>query len=161
MTVACPHITEIRPVPDGGDVCPACVAIDGRWINLRQCLSCGDVGCCDSSPNTHATLHHRSTAHPIMRSVMPGDDWMWCYLCELQFRERDGDYVQINPFFEAGLWFATRRGATGIAGVAPDEQTAEGFPLGIWVTTYRERGRRGELEPEQRTALEGIPAWAW
>lgn len=83
MSTVCPHLGTIKPVPDGGDVCPACVELGSTWVNLRQCLACGTVGCCDSSPNTHATGHHHATGHPIIRSIMPGQDWMWCYECQL------------------------------------------------------------------------------
>jgi CPA1 family monovalent cation:H+ antiporter len=53
--------------------------IDTFWIHLRVCLSCGHVGCCDSSPNTHATKHHQAVGHPIVRSFEPEEDWEWCY----------------------------------------------------------------------------------
>ncbi len=46
---------------------------------MRLCLSCGHVGCCDASPNRHATKHHHETGHPIIRSFEPGEDWGWCY----------------------------------------------------------------------------------
>ena len=82
MAVDCPHGADIRPVPDGGDVCPTCVEMGSTWVNLRQCLVCGQVGCCDSSPNMHATRHRERSGHPIVRSIMPGQDWIWCYECE-------------------------------------------------------------------------------
>lgn len=50
------------------------------WVHLRLCLSCGHVGCCDSSPRRHATRHYRATGHPIVRSHESGEDWAWCYL---------------------------------------------------------------------------------
>ena len=49
------------------------------WVHLRICLSCGHVGCCDSSPNRHATAHFRSSGHPLIRSLEPGEQWSWCY----------------------------------------------------------------------------------
>jgi uncharacterized UBP type Zn finger protein len=52
----------------------------GKWLHLRICLTCGHVGCCDSSPNRHATAHYHETAHPIIRSLEPGEDWSWCYV---------------------------------------------------------------------------------
>jgi uncharacterized UBP type Zn finger protein len=51
----------------------------GRWLHLRLCESCGHVGCCDSSPNRHATKHFRETGHPVVRSFEPGEDWGYCY----------------------------------------------------------------------------------
>ena len=56
---------------------------DGAWVHLRLCVSCGHVGCCDSSAPRHATAHHEATGHPVMRSVEAGEDWRWCYPDEL------------------------------------------------------------------------------
>ena len=58
-------------------------AIGGKWLHLRICLTCGHVGCCDNSPNRHATAHHHATSHPIIRSLEPGEDWSWCYVDEV------------------------------------------------------------------------------
>ena len=55
-----------------------------RWVHLRLCLTCGHVGCCDSSPNQHATKHFHATGHPIMKSAEPGEDWGWCYIDQIQ-----------------------------------------------------------------------------
>ena len=66
--------------------CPQCMASGDSWVHLRMCQVCGQVGCCDNSPNRHATAHHRDTGHPIIRSVEPGEDWSWCYEDELMFR---------------------------------------------------------------------------
>jgi hypothetical protein len=56
---------------------------DGPWVHLRLCLTCGHVGCCDSSAPRHATAHHHATEHPVIRSYEPGEDWRWCYRDEL------------------------------------------------------------------------------
>jgi uncharacterized UBP type Zn finger protein len=55
---------------------------DGKdaWAHLRMCLTCGYVGCCDSSPHRHASEHFDATGHPVMRSIEPGEDWRWCYI---------------------------------------------------------------------------------
>ena len=50
-----------------------------RWQHLRMCMTCGHVGCCDSSPNRHASKHYASSGHPIVRSLEPGEKWMWCF----------------------------------------------------------------------------------
>jgi uncharacterized UBP type Zn finger protein len=63
--------------PDG---CEECLQIGSDWVHLRLCLTCGNVGCCDSSPNKHATKHFRATGHPIIRSFEPGEDWEYCYV---------------------------------------------------------------------------------
>ncbi|PFG41570.1 CPA2 family monovalent cation:H+ antiporter-2 [Isoptericola jiangsuensis] len=84
MTVDCPHLTEVVPVaPEARDVCPQCVAAGDSWVHLRACLECGHVGCCDSSPNTHATRHFRTSGHALVRSLEPGEHWGWCYVDEL------------------------------------------------------------------------------
>src|SRR4051794_6069903 len=79
----CNHVSEIRPVEPRSDGCEECLAIGDDWVHLRLCLSCGHVGCCDQSKNRHASRHFRSSAHPIVRSFEPGEDWMWCYVDEV------------------------------------------------------------------------------
>jgi uncharacterized UBP type Zn finger protein len=79
------HITEVAGEVEG---CEDCLKIGGTWVHLRMCQTCGHVGCCDSSPNRHATAHHRATAHPIVRSVQPGEEWSYCYLDDTVFRIR-------------------------------------------------------------------------
>jgi uncharacterized UBP type Zn finger protein len=76
-------ITELPPSVDG---CEDCLATGGRWLHLRICLECGHVGCCDDSPNRHASRHAAETAHPIIRSLEPGEDWSWCFPDELAMR---------------------------------------------------------------------------
>jgi uncharacterized UBP type Zn finger protein len=76
---ACSHRQEIRKVEPSADGCEDCLRIGSRWVHLRLCMNCGHVGCCDSSPNRHATKHWQAVHHPIVRSFEPGEDWMWCY----------------------------------------------------------------------------------
>ncbi len=80
----CTHLDAIRDdiEPSSTDGCSQCLLTGGSWVDLRECLTCGNVGCCDSSPNRHATAHHQQTDHPIMRSFEPGEDWRWCYVDE-------------------------------------------------------------------------------
>jgi uncharacterized UBP type Zn finger protein len=60
--------------------CEECLKADFReWFHLRLCLSCGHVGCCDSSPGKHASKHFESTGHPVVRSFQPGESWKWCF----------------------------------------------------------------------------------
>ena len=84
MTQTCPHRDQtdesMQPRTRG---CEECLTIGARWVHLRLCLSCGHVGCCDSSPNKHATKHFRATGHPVVRSFEPGETWKWCYVDEL------------------------------------------------------------------------------
>jgi uncharacterized UBP type Zn finger protein len=74
------HVTEL---PEAVDGCEECLAAGGEWLHLRICLECGHVGCCDDSPNRHATAHAHATEHPIIRSLEPGEDWSWCYADEV------------------------------------------------------------------------------
>jgi len=84
MPVAnCTHLDQVHEVAPSGRGCKECLAMGDTWVHLRLCLSCGHVGCCDSSKNKHATKHFRASKHPIVRSFEPGEDWMWCYVDEL------------------------------------------------------------------------------
>lgn len=82
----CSHLDQVRDVPSGAAGCEECLAMGDTWVHLRQCLSCGHVGCCDSSKNRHATAHFRGTHHPVIKSFQPGEDWGWCYVDELMFQ---------------------------------------------------------------------------
>jgi uncharacterized UBP type Zn finger protein len=77
-----PHLSAVRPVTPSAPGCEDCLRIGSFWVHLRLCLTCGHVGCCDSSPNRHARAHFHTTAHPIIQSFEPGEDWRWCYVHE-------------------------------------------------------------------------------
>ena len=85
MSDTCTHLDQITTTDASGDGCVECLATGGHWVHLRRCTSCGHVGCCDSSPGTHATVHNRETGHPLMQSFEPGEDWYWCYIDEVAF----------------------------------------------------------------------------
>jgi uncharacterized UBP type Zn finger protein len=81
LSAPCSHLDQVQDVaPKTPDGCEECLASGDRWVHLRLCLSCGHVGCCDSSPNRHATRHYRATTHPIVCSWEPGESWAWCYV---------------------------------------------------------------------------------
>lgn len=84
-TPVCMHLEGITVTELPAEVagCEDCLEIGGRWLHLRICLECGHVGCCDDSPNKHATKHFHQTHHPIIRSFEPGEDWGWCYVDQL------------------------------------------------------------------------------
>jgi uncharacterized UBP type Zn finger protein len=82
--VTCQHLTDVTPVAAHGTGCEECLRIGSSWVHLRLCLSCGHVGCCDSSPHRHATKHFHGTKHPIIASYEPGERWAWCYVDEVQ-----------------------------------------------------------------------------
>ena len=78
-----PHLEIIRPVSTPTRrACAECVQLATPWVHLRQCLTCGQVGCCDSSPMRHARGHAASTGHAVVRSIEPGENWRWCYVHE-------------------------------------------------------------------------------
>ncbi|MEP7199125.1 MAG: UBP-type zinc finger domain-containing protein [Chloroflexota bacterium] len=76
----CGHRDQIRVLQPSANVCAECVASGDTWPALRMCMICGYVGCCDQSKNKHAREHFEQTRHPLMRSIAPGEDWMWCYV---------------------------------------------------------------------------------
>lgn len=80
--MGCTHLDQIRDVEPSARGCEDCLQTGDRWVHLRLCLTCGHVGCCDSSPNRHATKHHHASGHAVIRSFEPGEDWMWCYVDE-------------------------------------------------------------------------------
>ena len=77
MKTECMHLDQIRITNTDKDVC---IKTGDVWVQLRLCLECGHVGCCDSSKNKHATKHFHSTNHPLMRSIETGEAWVWCYV---------------------------------------------------------------------------------
>lgn len=84
----CDHLENLAPSdfpkPKTPDACEDCLKEGTEWVELRECQKCGHVGCCDSSPRTHATRHFRKTRHPVVRSAMPGATWTWCYVHSVQ-----------------------------------------------------------------------------
>ncbi|WP_425145233.1 UBP-type zinc finger domain-containing protein [Deinococcus sp.] len=85
-TTRCTHQASIlieQPSGPGPYVCPECLRLGDTWVHLRMCMTCGALGCCDSSKNRHATQHFHASGHPIMRSVQPDEDWRWCYIDEV------------------------------------------------------------------------------
>ncbi len=81
--LGCGHVGQIRDVTPSGNGCKECLEIGDTWVHLRICMICGHVGCCDDSKNRHATAHFHETGHPIMKSFEPGEDWMWCFVDQI------------------------------------------------------------------------------
>jgi uncharacterized UBP type Zn finger protein len=79
----CSHRGQMRDVAPQSAGCEACLRLGDTWVHLRVCRTCGHVGCCDNSKHRHATKHFEATRHPIVASLEPGDDWMWCYIDRL------------------------------------------------------------------------------
>jgi uncharacterized UBP type Zn finger protein len=80
----CDHIMDIKPVPPRTPGCEECLKTESPWLHLRLCLTCGHVGCCDSSPGRHATKHFQKQGHPVIASFEPGERWAWCYVDETE-----------------------------------------------------------------------------
>jgi hypothetical protein len=91
----CEHGLGLKPVPARTQRCEECLKTGTRWIHLRLCLSCGHVGCCDSSPGRHATRHFHLTGHPVIASYEPGERWAWCYI--------DGEEMEVPEGFWPNL----------------------------------------------------------
>lgn len=83
----CDHLGTIQDVTPSADGCEDCLKTGDEWVHLRLCLTCGYVGCCDSSKNKHATRHYHETQHPMIVSYEEGENWLWCYV----------DNVGMNP----------------------------------------------------------------
>jgi hypothetical protein len=83
MSKTCTHLNQIHKVHPSGNGCKECLEMGDTWVHLRLCLSCGHVGCCDSSKNKHATKHFHTVHHPIVQSFEPGEDWRWFYVDEM------------------------------------------------------------------------------
>ncbi|WP_415923528.1 UBP-type zinc finger domain-containing protein [Streptomyces sp. WI03-4A] len=97
----CAH-AGTAPFPEPAPLSDACLgcAVRGRQGTtggLRLCLTCGHVGCSDSSPGAHATAHHEATGHPLVRSAEPGESWAWCYVDEVFLRPRGGASPGCSP----------------------------------------------------------------
>ncbi len=85
-TSSCTHLNQVRPVLPSASGCEECLRTGDSWVHLRICMTCGHVGCCDSSKNKHASKHNGQTNHPIIKSAEPRENWAWCY--------SDQQYVQ-------------------------------------------------------------------
>ncbi|MDQ3802305.1 MAG: cation:proton antiporter [Acidobacteriota bacterium] len=79
LSVNCEHLVEVRPVLPSARGCEECLRSGDTWVHLRLCMTCGHVGCCDSSKNRHASKHYPATGHPIVKSLERNEDWAWCY----------------------------------------------------------------------------------
>lgn len=76
----CHHFRELTTVAEPtSDVCDQCVAAGDRWVHLRSCLICGQVGCCDNSKNKHARKHYEDREHMLIRSIEPLEFWRYCF----------------------------------------------------------------------------------
>ena len=95
-----------------GTGCVECLENHEWWLHLRRCAECGHIGCCDNSPNQHATKHYRATNHPIIASFEPGEEWFYSY--------ETGDYVD-GPALAAPRWHPEDQPVPGPEGRVPPD----------------------------------------
>jgi len=81
----CSHLdsNKVTELPEPLLGCEECLKTGSRWMHLRMCTSCGKIGCCDNSPNRHATAHFHKSGHPLIRSAEPDESWIWCFVDEV------------------------------------------------------------------------------
>ncbi|HWS32367.1 MAG TPA: UBP-type zinc finger domain-containing protein, partial [Actinoplanes sp.] len=94
ISTACTHMDRIQITETDTDVCTQCVESGDTWVELRMCLTCGEVTCCSDSPNKHADEHFADTEHPIIRSLEHDDGWEYCYADGALIREPAGATAQ-------------------------------------------------------------------
>ena len=92
----CRHASAIVEVTPSAKGCEDCLKIGSDWLHLRLCRICGHVGCCDQSPNRHATAHFHATSHPIIEGYDPPEGWGWCYVDD-DFIELPDQTPQLGP----------------------------------------------------------------
>jgi uncharacterized UBP type Zn finger protein len=87
VSTICTHLDtiEVTELPDEIAGCEDCLPMDGWWVHLRMCTSCGHIGCCDESPNRHARAHFQRTSHPIIRSAEADEDWSYRFVDDAAF----------------------------------------------------------------------------
>lgn len=95
MDHPCPHMDWARVREPAAAACAQCLDAGKTWVQLRMCLTCGHVGCCDLSEGRHASSHFRVTGHPLMRSLEPGENWVWCHVDRIAFLP---DAFDADPF---------------------------------------------------------------
>jgi hypothetical protein len=98
----------------------------------------------------------------MVRTLQPGQDWVWCYVDEVTMRPADGGWREVDLFFEAGAGYMREHvGAGGDPNVDDDFTHGRGFPLGRWVAEMRRRKAAGELDADQQAQIEALPSWRW
>lgn len=78
--MTCEHLKEKNDHKPNTEGCEECIETGDEWVHLRRCVTCGHVGCCDSSKNKHSTKHYKKTEHPVIESNEPGESWRWCFV---------------------------------------------------------------------------------
>jgi uncharacterized UBP type Zn finger protein len=99
MSPPCEHVAGIQQVTPRTNGCEECIALGEEWNELRVCLSCGHVGCCEDSPHAHALQHFNSSGHPLIASFERNETWGWCYIDRLYFELAR----ELRPLRRSGL----------------------------------------------------------
>jgi hypothetical protein len=97
MTKTCGHLGSIRKVTPSARGCEECLKMGSEWVHLRLCRQCGHVGCCDDSPNHHATNHFHASHHPVIEGYDPPEGWGWCYVDEVFIDLGKNTTPQLGP----------------------------------------------------------------
>ena len=103
MTERCEHASEIRQVTPRTSGCEECLALGVQWNELRVCLTCGHVGCCEDSEHAHALQHFNTTGHPVIASFERGETWSWCYIHRRYFDLEPGLLPKRRPALAAAF----------------------------------------------------------
>lgn len=95
--MTCKHSNQITPNVMAKTLgCEECEKSGQLWVSLRVCLTCGHVGCCNSSIGKHAQQHAKDTNHPIVQSKEPGETWVYCYV-DQDYLDDDGKKKYTQP----------------------------------------------------------------
>ena len=163
MIATCHHTVRVTEVDPPLDVCPSCIEEGGWWKHLRQCLICGKTGLLrrePQPPRERPLSAPRATRSSATRN--PTSDWIWCFADEVNLRQTEGIWEEVDLFFEAGIWFADQAAEqTGTFDPGAGRGHPEGFPVGEFASAYREVRGHGDLDAEKTAALEAIPGWHW
>ena len=135
MPDGCPHERQVQEVKPSARGCEECLKIGSPWLHLRLCRTCGHVGCCDDSPNRHATAHYHATRHPVIEGYDPPEGWGWCYIDEVFLDLSDRATPQWGPIPRY------YRAASGLVGEARIPVAAT--PLGRAVEEVPQRDEIG------------------
>jgi Zn-finger in ubiquitin-hydrolases and other protein len=96
MSKHCSHVHRVRDVTPSARGCEECLKTGDEWVHLRLCRQCGHVGCCEQSPNRHATAHFHGFGHPIAEGYDPPEGWGWCYVDHM-FVDLPDQTQQLGP----------------------------------------------------------------
>jgi diadenylate cyclase len=120
----CAHTDQIKAVRPRSDGCEECLKAGDDWVQLRLCLTCGHIGCCDDSRNKHATAHFNETRHPLIETLEPDESWRWCYVDQVLLSADDYEAGGSSGETKIVMTDETPRGNSGISKAAPSLRPA-------------------------------------